>query len=130
MKVLDVPGPVRQLKATVQNQASGTALLTWQAPKEEGGSPIIGYLVEKREANKRSWTPFGSQVKELSCVVDGLTTNTGYFFRVMAQNISGCSEPTETDIAVVIPCLTSEFIVFQINFIVYLKILFILMSNG
>ncbi|CAH8650314.1 unnamed protein product [Schistosoma haematobium] len=106
VKVLDVPGPVRQLKATVQNQPSGTASLTWQAPKEEGGSPIIGYLVEKREANKRSWTPFGSQVKELSCVVDGLTTNTGYFFRVMAQNISGCSEPTETDISVVIPCLT------------------------
>ncbi|CAH8611737.1 unnamed protein product [Heterobilharzia americana] len=106
VKVLDIPGPVRQLRATVQNQPSGTVLLTWEAPKDEGGSPIVGYLVEKREANKRSWTPFGAQVKGLSCIVDGLTANTSYFFRVMAQNISGCSEPTETDISVVIPCLT------------------------
>ncbi|KAK4474841.1 hypothetical protein MN116_000743 [Schistosoma mekongi] len=104
--VLDIPGPVTHLKATVQNQPSGTVLLTWQAPKDEGGSPIIGYLIEKREANKRSWTPFSSQIKKLSCTVDGLTANTGYFFRVMAQNISGCSQPTETDVSVVIPCLT------------------------
>lgn len=108
--VLDRPGPVRRLKSAVEDSKANAALVTWDEPKDHGGTPITGYLVERREANKRSWTSVGPAEPGLNKVIPDLTPNTSYFFRVMAQNNSGCSEPAETDTPLVIPCKTSGFL--------------------
>lgn len=68
--------------------------LTWKAPAN-GGSPITGYLVQQRVSGTATWfavtapscpQPFTTG---LSCVIDGLTNNTGYVFRVAAVNAVG-----------------------------------------
>ena len=33
--------------------------LTWEKPSSDGGGRIIGYIVEKKDANYDSWTRFG-----------------------------------------------------------------------
>ncbi|VDN38304.1 unnamed protein product [Dibothriocephalus latus] len=72
--------------------------VSWKPPKNDGGAPITGYVVEKREASKRTWTPLpGGPVKATSVTVPDLKPGLTYFFRVMAQNANGWSEPTETE---------------------------------
>ena len=61
-----------------------TASLKWKAPANDGGAPIKEYLVEFRVAKTQEWSE-GPQVKPkkfLTCVVEELTTNTKYEFRV------------------------------------------------
>ena len=33
--------------------------LTWEKPSSDGGGRIIGYIIEKKDANYDSWTRFG-----------------------------------------------------------------------
>ena len=38
--------------------------LSWSEPEEDGGCEVTGYIVEKREAVKRSWTVAGKTEEE------------------------------------------------------------------
>lgn len=33
-----------------------TVQLTWEPPENDGGTPITGYLIEKREVSRKTWT--------------------------------------------------------------------------
>jgi titin len=75
-----------------------TAVVSWKPPKDNGGSPIMHYIVEKREARKTSYT----QVEKLgpkaqSCKIQYLLENTEYFIQVRAQNKVGVSQPLASD---------------------------------
>uniref|UniRef100_A0A673JKN7 Titin n=1 Tax=Sinocyclocheilus rhinocerous TaxID=307959 RepID=A0A673JKN7_9TELE len=63
--------------------------LMWEAPDHNGGSPITGYQVEKREVSRKTW------VKEYTVadVVEGKE----YLFRVIACNKCGPGEPAYID---------------------------------
>jgi len=72
----------------------------WQKPKDDGGSPITGYVVEKKDVEKDYWSPCGkvtgkmaNVMKELECEVSDLVENFVYVFRVIANNALGDSPP-------------------------------------
>ena len=90
----DKPSPVRDVKVTDITAESAT--ITWQAPEDDGGKPITLYIVERREANRRSWNKVGDSTT-LEFAVADLVENNQYIFRVIAQNDVGLSEPTESD---------------------------------
>lgn len=70
--------------------------IKWKPPKEDGGSPLTGYLVEKREATRTSWSKVDITTKtELCC--KNLIEKTEYYFRVFAENDYGRSPPLVTD---------------------------------
>ena len=58
VKVIDKPGPPENLK--VKDITASSATLKWSAPHDEGGSEVIGYIVEKREGNRRMWQNVGT----------------------------------------------------------------------
>lgn len=91
--VLDKPEPPQNLEANSSNET--TVNLSWKAPKDDGGSPITHYLVEKREANKRSWTQAGKIMKELNFSVTNLSEGQNYVFQVKAVNKINESEAAE-----------------------------------
>ena len=62
-----------------------TALVSWQAPTDDGGSPILGYTV-RATPGQASCT-----VLALSCAMTGLTNGTTYTFTVVATNGVGPS---------------------------------------
>lgn len=75
-----------------------TAVVSWKPPKDNGGSSITHYIVEKREARKTTYT----QVEKLgpkaqSCKLQYLLENTEYFIQVRAQNKVGLSLPLTSD---------------------------------
>lgn len=76
--------------------APDVVTIQWDRPKSDGGSPIIGYLVEHRRTGSPHWvraTPTLLQYNILT--LTGLEPGWRYQFRVFAENIVGRSEPSE-----------------------------------
>lgn len=70
--------------------------LEWPAPEDDGGSPILGYIVQKKEKGSPYWTnAVHVPSKATSTTVPDLTEGQEYEFRVIAQNAAGQSEPSE-----------------------------------
>ncbi len=88
-----VPAAPAGLAATTTT-GSTSVNLTWNAPANDGGSPITGYNVyEGTSAGGESTTPVCTTTAS-SCPVTGLATGTPYFFDVEAANIAGFSGPS------------------------------------
>ena len=71
--------------------------LTYDKPLNDGGGRILGYHIEKKEANSDAWIRV-NQVPSPACIfnVTGLIEDREYDFRVFAVNEAGESKPTET----------------------------------
>uniref|UniRef100_A0A8C5F1M7 Titin n=1 Tax=Gopherus evgoodei TaxID=1825980 RepID=A0A8C5F1M7_9SAUR len=95
VKVLDTPGPPGPI--TFKDVTRGSITLMWDAPVLDGGARIHHYIVEKREASRRT-----GQTKQLTFTVEGLLENNEYEFRVKAKNDAGYSEPREAFSSVII----------------------------
>uniref|UniRef100_A0A0K0CTJ0 non-specific serine/threonine protein kinase n=1 Tax=Angiostrongylus cantonensis TaxID=6313 RepID=A0A0K0CTJ0_ANGCA len=65
-------------------------VLQWKRPLSDGGAPIQGYVIEKREVGTKEWTKaaFGL-IPETKHRVTGLTPKKAYEFRVCATNAAG-----------------------------------------
>lgn len=73
-----------------------TARLTWEAPLDDGGSPIIAYIVEYRPAGGSAWTSLPAEsVSGNSATVTGLTNGVTYQFRVAVQTTFATGDYTD-----------------------------------
>nr|XP_021390691.1 myomesin-3 [Lonchura striata domestica] len=71
-------------------------VLSWVAPSDDGGSPILGYLIERCVAGSEKWVQCSAQpVKGCRCPVLGLAEGQTYQFRVKAANKAGTSHPSK-----------------------------------
>lgn len=93
--VLDVPaapiGPIDILEVTPDSM-----MIEWRPPKDDGGSPITNYIVEKRESNKETWGGVSSSSLATSINITRLQKGTEYVVRVRAQNKMGIGAPLES----------------------------------
>ena len=92
----DVPdrpeGPVEYSEIT-----KDSVTLSWQPPSKDGGSPLTGYVIEKRDASRTQWVKAGSVDKDTtSFTASKLIEDNEYVFRVVAVNAEGESEPLES----------------------------------
>jgi titin len=78
----------QSLMATPGNKS---VKLTWKAPANNGGAPILEYAVQRYTAN--GWVNVASPTG-LSYTVGSLTNGTKYSFRVRAHNAAGWSAPS------------------------------------
>ena len=70
--------------------------VAWDRPDSDGGSPITGYLIERKERNGLLWvkandTPVRSTEYPCAGLVEGLE----YSFRIYALNKAGSSPPSK-----------------------------------
>ena len=73
----------------------------WDKPKDDGGLPITGYILEKMEAGTGRWVPAGRCDPEKSEIdVTGLEGGKKYLFRVKAVNEEGEGESLEADASI------------------------------
>uniref|UniRef100_A0A3B4H5G2 Titin n=1 Tax=Pundamilia nyererei TaxID=303518 RepID=A0A3B4H5G2_9CICH len=70
--------------------------LTWCKPANDGGSPITGYVIERREKTSMRWVRVNRDpVPEFTTIVTKLRKGCEYDFRVYAENAAGLSPPSE-----------------------------------
>lgn len=76
--------------------------LRWTPPISDGGSPITGYVIEKREKGTGKWLKAGDVPgDECKATVPNLDENTEYEFRVRAVNAAGPGQPSKASNGVV-----------------------------
>jgi len=90
--------PTGQLE--VSNVKPTSCHLSWQKPSDDGGSPLTGYIIEKKDVEKDYWSVCGKISGKMATVmklvdfdVNDLVENFCYVFRVMACNAIGESDP-------------------------------------
>ena len=80
-----------------------SCVLSWQPPSQDGGTPIIGYHVERTTTKTTRWVKVNRDtVTDTTLKMDDLVEETEYKFRVIAENKVGCgpeSEPSEPVLA-------------------------------
>lgn len=76
--------------------------LKWNKPRDDGGLPLSGYLVEKMDVTTGRWVPVGIvDPDKTEQTITGLEPGKRYEFRVKAVNEEGESEPLQTDVPIV-----------------------------
>lgn len=88
--------PGRPILIPGTEDAPDVVTIRWERPQYDGGSPIIGYVVEHRRMGSTQWvkaTPLLVPYLELS--LGGLEPGWRYQFRIVAENAVGKSEPSE-----------------------------------
>ena len=80
---LTAPGKVASL---VVDGGNGSARLAWSAPLDDGGRPVVEYVVEYRAVGAADWTVVPAvSVSGNAATVTGLTNGVAYEFRVAAR---------------------------------------------
>ncbi|XP_063062622.1 M-protein, striated muscle isoform X2 [Engraulis encrasicolus] len=70
-------------------------IISWKQPAVAGGSPILGYFVDRCEVGTTNWIQCNdTPVKFARYPVTGLVEGRSYLFRVRAVNNSGMSHPS------------------------------------
>uniref|UniRef100_A0A8C9VI80 Uncharacterized protein n=1 Tax=Scleropages formosus TaxID=113540 RepID=A0A8C9VI80_SCLFO len=94
--VLDKPtnpqGPIEVL----ENSASCIEI-KWKPPKDDGGSPLKGYVLERQQVGRNTWKKLGSMVTVPIYRDTDVDHGKKYRYRIRAVNEEGESEVTETD---------------------------------
>jgi hypothetical protein len=95
-RVVDRPSPPEgPLEA--DDIAPDSCRLSWKEPKDDGGSEITNYIVERLHVRGGSdeWEKAASFVRGTGCLITDLVENERYRFRVRAENQYGISDPLE-----------------------------------
>src|SRR5207249_6705337 len=90
------PSSPSALTATVAS--SSQINLSWTAPSDNGGSAIIGYMIERSTDGGTTWTNVISNSGSTSTTYSdvGLAHSTSYTYRVSAINSVGTGSPSST----------------------------------
>jgi hypothetical protein len=87
---ITVPGAPRRLE--VASNRNGSATLAWVAPKEDGGSAVLGYRVRYKRVGADEWTRITPSVDARTYAISGLKKGKDYSFKVRAANIKGAGD--------------------------------------
>ncbi|KAJ6655614.1 hypothetical protein lerEdw1_004966 [Lerista edwardsae] len=88
--------PGSPLSVQCHNVNKDSLVLSWVTPSDNGGSPVLGYFIERCEVGTEEWVPCNDMpVKTCRTPIVGLEGGKTYQFRVKAVNQAGISNPSK-----------------------------------
>ncbi|XP_037748723.1 myomesin-1 isoform X1 [Chelonia mydas] len=92
----EMPGaPASPLDVECLDANKDYVIVSWKQPAVDGGSPILGYFIDKCEVGTTHWSQCNeTPVKFARFPVTGLIEGRSYIFRVRAVNKAGVSIPS------------------------------------
>lgn len=90
---IDKPGPPAAFD--ISEITSESCFLAWNPPRDDGGSKVTNYIIEKKATDSEIWYKLSSTVKQTTYKVTKLVTFKEYIFRVYAENQYGIGLPAE-----------------------------------
>ncbi|KAJ8777680.1 hypothetical protein J1605_014333 [Eschrichtius robustus] len=97
---IESPGLASQPQVTDMIKEAVT--IRWNAPTQDGGAPVLSYIVERRKKGSNLWVPVNKDpIQGTKYTVDGLLEDTEYEFRVVAVNKAGPGQPSMPSSSVV-----------------------------
>ena len=90
-----VPGAPQNVSVT---EGRGELMVTWEAPEDDGGSPITGYAVQWKSGDEEFDSTREAQVdsETLTYTIADLSNEVEYTVQILAVNDNGQSEPSDT----------------------------------
>lgn len=83
-------------KPDLKDWARDHAIITWKAPESDGGAPITGYIIEKKDNNTTKWTKaLETKTPKCEARIPDLVEGQKYQFRIKAVNKAGQSKPSQ-----------------------------------
>uniref|UniRef100_A0A3Q3IVJ7 Immunoglobulin superfamily member 22 n=1 Tax=Monopterus albus TaxID=43700 RepID=A0A3Q3IVJ7_MONAL len=97
LNVIDHPRPP-QGKVEFLELSGKCITMKWKAPRDNGGNQVTSFVIERRKADKKSWTRVG-EVDSSTTVFsdDKVEEGQTYQYRIRAVNAEGISDPLETE---------------------------------
>uniref|UniRef100_K7FDM6 Myomesin-1 n=1 Tax=Pelodiscus sinensis TaxID=13735 RepID=K7FDM6_PELSI len=92
----EIPGaPASPLDVECMDANKDYVIISWKQPAVDGGSPVLGYFIDKCEVGTTHWSQCNeTPVKFARFPVTGLIEGRSYIFRVRAVNKAGISIPS------------------------------------
>ncbi|XP_062239228.1 myosin-binding protein C, slow-type isoform X5 [Platichthys flesus] len=107
IKVVDIPDPPEAPLVPVVG--GDWCSMTWEPPKYDGASPILGYFIERKKKQSSRWMRLNFDlIKELLFEPKKMIEGVPYEVRIFAVNAIGVSKPSEPSKAFTPLAVTSE----------------------
>lgn len=88
--------PSEPLNCHITKVNKDCMFVAWDRPESDGGSPITGFYIERKERNSLLWVKANdSVVRSMEYPCAGLIEGLEYNFRVSAINRAGQSKPSK-----------------------------------
>ncbi|KAM3871797.1 immunoglobulin-like and fibronectin type III domain-containing protein 1 [Diretmus argenteus] len=96
LTVLDKPTPPLGPTEIIESSAACIGF-KWRPPKDDGGSPVISYILERQQVGRNTWKKIG-EIPGVPCYRDTKVEHgRRYCYRIRAMTAEGISEMMETD---------------------------------
>lgn len=88
--------PTKPGKPEIKDFDKDFVELEWQRPENDGGSPITGYVIEKKDKFSPNWEKCADVEGDVTTgIVPDLIEGTQYEFRIRAVNKAGPGQPSD-----------------------------------
>ncbi|XP_067387536.1 immunoglobulin-like and fibronectin type III domain-containing protein 1 [Emydura macquarii macquarii] len=94
VKVTDIPQSPGLI--WLQEKVFNTVTVIWEPSPTEKQESTLYYMVMKRDSSKSSWQVVGDLIYTNKFTITKLIPGRRYYFRVVAKNYMGTSDPSET----------------------------------
>lgn len=85
-------GPIEVVEAS-----SSCVEFKWRSPKDDGGSPILNYNLERNQIGRNTWVKLGNIPSEAHYKDNDVDHGRRYCYRIRAFTAEGTSDVFETD---------------------------------
>ncbi|XP_058045558.1 myosin-binding protein C, slow-type isoform X3 [Ahaetulla prasina] len=93
IKVVDIPDPPEAPNVTEIGE--DWCIMTWEVPAYDGGSPLLGYYIERKKKQSSRWMRLNFDlIKETTFEPKKMIEGVAYEVRVFAVNAIGTSRPS------------------------------------